>query len=117
MDPIRYWTSEANDIGRQQCIILQVIGGVVADDIDDRCRGAAGVVRLARPFARPGPMQKCHSGFACNAAITISSTSCYTFKKTKYRPQPLNGVEGCNQMHFRGTGVAKTDIDTAIDHV
>ena len=55
VDPGRNRTGEAGDIGGQQRVILQMVGRVIADDVDDRRRRAAGVVQIGEAVGQPGP--------------------------------------------------------------
>ena len=89
---------------------------MIADDIDDRRRGAAGVVQIGKAIGETRPeVEKRRGGPARDAAITVGGTGCDTLEQAQHRPQPLHGVEGRDHMHFGGAGIGETDVDAAID--
>ena len=53
------------DVGLERRVVLLVVGGVVADDVDDRRAARAGVVQVGEPVAEPGPEVQQRGRRAC----------------------------------------------------
>ncbi len=57
------------DVGSQRRIVAQMIGGMLADEVDDRHLGPAGIVQIRETIAEAGAeMKSVHAGFSAMRA-------------------------------------------------
>ena len=116
MHPSGDRAGKSHDVRGKRRIILRMIGRVVADDIDDRRRCATRVVKVGEPVRQPWPQMQQRGGWLLrHAAITIGHPGHRAFEKTEHGPHARDFVERCDKMHFRGAGIAETDLDARAD--
>ena len=93
-----------------------VIGGVIADDIDDRRGGAARVVQIGQPVGEAGPeMQQRRRRLLLHAAIAVGHAGHRAFEQAQDRAHAPDLVERGDEMHFRGPGIGEADFDARGD--
>ncbi len=88
---------------------------MVADDVDDGRARLRALCRLARPLPRPGPKwSRVAAGLSRHAGIAIRSPCHDPLEKPKDRTHAGHPVEGAHEMHLRGAGIGKADVDAAV---
>ncbi len=113
MHPARHGARKPHDIGSERRIILCMIGGVIADDVDQRCCGAACIVQIGPAIAEARPQMQQRAGrFFRHAAITIGHAGGSAFKQGQHRADTVNAIERRDEVHFRRAGIGETDFDT-----
>ncbi len=111
-DPVRHRRGQALDVGRQRCVEREVMGGVVANDVDDSRPGAAGVVQVGKAVgkARAG-VQKGRCRAPGHARIAIGGAGHEAFAEAEDAAQLRLAVECRDEVHFRGAGIGEADVD------
>ena len=83
-----------------------VVGRLVADDVDDRCGGAASIVQIGQAVrqARTAVQQRGGrlTGHAC---VAVSGAGHHAFEQTQYAMHAGNAIERRDKVHFRRAGV------------
>ena len=75
------------DVGLQWRIELLVVGGMVADDVDDRAVRATGVVQVRQPIRHSrSQVQQRGRGLAGDPGVAVGSTGGHAFEQTQHRP-------------------------------
>ena len=110
--PTRHRPREAGDVGGERRVVLGVIGGMVADDIDDRRRARAAHCADWRARWR-GPGQDA-------AASPPACPPCGHSRRPRRSPPLRTGREsracrrpypGGDETHLRGAGIGEADLD------
>ena len=71
-----------------------MIGGVVANDVHDRGRGAARVVQIRQPVGKARPaMQQRRGGLAGDPGVPVGGTGHHAFKQPKDAAHAGHAVE------------------------
>ncbi len=84
---------------------------MVADDIDDRRRGAPGVVQIGEAVGEPRPqMEQRRRRLFLHAAITVGHSGDGAFEEAENRAQTHVAVERRDEMHFRRSRVGEADL-------
>ena len=111
-DVARHGPGQRVDVGCQRRIIGQVITGMVADHIDHRCIGAAGVVHVGHGIghARPG-VQQGRRRFAGHAGIAVGRAADHAFEQAQHAAHRRLAVKRGHKVHLGGAGVGETDVD------
>ena len=114
LHPVRIRLCRAFDIGGQRGVILHVIGGMLADDVDHRAARLLGVVQIGDAVAQPRPeMQQRRGRLVGHAGIAVRRTGRHALEQAQHATHAIDPVEGGNEVHFRGAGIGEADIDSA----
>ena len=101
-------------IGGQRRIQRPVIGRLVADDVDDRGRGAAGVVQIGQAVGEAGTaVQQRRGGLAGHPRVAVGGAGHHAFEQAEHAVHAGNAVERGDEMHLRRAGVGETGVDAA----
>ena len=112
--PVGIGARGALDVRGQRRVILLVIGGMVADDIDHRCAGSLGIVQIGNAIAEArSKMQQRHRRFVGHAAIAVGGAGDDALEQAEHTAHAGNLVQGGNKMHFRRARIGKADIGVA----
>ena len=113
-DPVRHRGGQRLDVAGQRRIVLQVVAGMIAHQIDDRRAGAPGVVQVGQPVGQPRPevQQGCRR-LVGHPRIAIRRAGDHAFEQAEHAAHPRLAVERCDEMHFGGAGVGEAGIDAA----
>ena len=104
------------DVGGQRGVVADVIGRVLADDVDDAGVGLLGVVQIGQAVGEAGPeMQKRRSGCALHAVIAVGGAGHHALEQAEHAAHPLDPVQCGDEMHLRGAGIGEADIHAACD--
>ena len=113
-DPVRHRLRDAFGVRGQRGVEMLVIGGVLANHVDHRAAGLAGIVEVGEAIAEAGAeVQQSHCRFIGHAPITISRAGHHAFEQAEYRAHPVLTIDRCNQLHLRRAGVGKADLYAA----
>ena len=116
MHPTGDRPGKTTNVRRKRRVILRVVRRVVTDDIDDRGPCAARVVEIGEAVRQSwSQMQQGSGRHLRHAAVTIGHPGHGAFEKPEHGPHALDPVEGRYKMHFRGAGIAETDVDARSD--
>jgi hypothetical protein len=87
---------------------------MIAYDIYNWNHRSPRIVKIREPVGEAGTeMQQRGRGTACHSRITIRGAGRDTFKEREHGAHLCDLVQGSYKVHFRGAGVAETDIDPA----
>ena len=109
---MRHGRRHAFDVGGQRGVVGDVIGGVLADDVDDARVAFLALCRLASPLARPGP--RC-------SRVEAGHPACGSSRRPRPSPRPRTGparsacrhlVQRGDEMHLRSARIGEADVHT-----
>jgi hypothetical protein len=107
------WTHD--ETGRANPV-LRVVGRVVADDVDDRRRRAARVVKIGEPVGQAGAEVQQRGGrLFGHATVAIGHPRHCAFEQAEDRAHAVDTIERGDEVHLRGARIAEADFDTAVD--
>ena len=113
--PMAEGPRRAFDVGGQGRIEMPVMGGVVADDVDDRRLRAHGVVEVRQAVGETGPEVKKSAGRPIqHAGIAVGGTRHHPLEQPEDAAHALDPVEGGHEMHLRGAGIREADLDMVL---
>jgi hypothetical protein len=93
-----------------------VVNAVVADQVHDRRRCTARVVKIGDPVGESGPeMQQRRRRHAAHAGIAVCRTGADTFEKTQHRAHAIDTIDRLHQMHLRSTRIGETYFHARFD--
>ena len=114
--PGRHRPRQAFDIGGQRRIEPDVIGRVLADDVDDAGMGLLGVVQVGEAIGEARPkVQQGRCRRALHAEITVGRARHHALEQAKHAAHALDPIQRRDKMHLRGTGIGEADINAARD--
>jgi hypothetical protein len=88
-----------------------VIGGVLADDVDDAGVGLLGVVQIGEPIGEARPqVQQGRSRLPQHAVVTVGCAGDDAFEQAQHTAHAWHLVEGRNEVHFRGARIGEADV-------
>ena len=104
---------DALDVRRERRVVLDVIGRVLAHDIDDaRAAPSRALWRLARPLPRPGPRCKQRGGGPLgHAPVAVRGPRHDALEEAEDAADAVDLVEGGHEVHLRGAGVGEAHVD------
>ena len=112
--PVRHRTRQAFDVAGQRRVVLQVIGGVIADDVDDRRAGALGVVQVGQAVGQArAQVQQGRRRLFRHARIAVGGAGHHAFEQAQHAAHLRLAVQRRDEMHFGGAGIGETGVDTA----
>ncbi len=95
-------------------IMAQVIGSVLADEVDDRHLGSTGVVEIGEAIGETGAkMQKSACRFFRHPCIAVRSSGHDTFEEAEHATYFQRSVKRCDEMNFRGAGVGEARLNSS----
>lgn len=113
--PARVVSRQRFDVGGQRRVEADVVMRMVADDVDHRRIGAAGVVQVGNAVGQARPeMQQRRRGFAGHPADAVGGAGANALEQGKHRFHPRHAVERLHQMHFGSTGIGDAVLNAAI---
>src|SRR4030095_13386461 len=112
--PRRDGARNALDIGSQRRVVLDVIRGVLADDVDDARAGLPRVVKIGQAVAEPRPQRE-QGGrrLVGHTPVAVGGPGYYAFEETEHAADAVDLVEGGHEVHFRRTGIGEAHVDPA----
>ncbi len=113
-DPVRHGTRQALDVAGQRRVVFQVIGCVIADDVDDRRAGAPGVVQIGQAVgqARAQVQQRRRRLFR-HPGVAVGGAGHHAFEQSQHAAHTGLAVERGHEMHFGSARIGKAGVDTA----
>ena len=113
--PERIRGGPAGDVAVQRGVVLAVIGGVVADDVDHRGRGAAGVVQVGAAVGIAGPeVQQGAGRLAGDAAVAVGGAGGDALEQAEHRAHARLAVQGRDKLHLAGARVGEAGLDAVV---
>ena len=96
--------------------MLEVIGRVLADDVDDARARLLRVVQIGEPVAEPGAEMKQRArGLAGHAVIAVGGAGDDAFEQAQHATHAFDFVESGDEMHFGSAGIGEADVDAVHD--
>ena len=115
-NPGRHRPRQALDVGGQRRIVFDVVGGMLADDVDDAGIGLLGVVQIGKAVGEPGAeMQQRRGRRALHAEIAVGGPGHHALEQAEHAAHALDPVQCGDEMHLRGAGIGEADVDAARD--
>src|SRR5215203_5944131 len=92
-------------------VVLLVVGGMVADDVDHWCVGASGVVHVGQPVGESGPqVQKGRGGLVRHARVAVGRARHNALEQPEHAPYIPDLIERRDKVHLRGARVGEADL-------
>ena len=96
----------------QRRIERAVIARLVADHIDDRRAGAAGIVQIGKTVREARrAMQQRARGLFRHPAVTIGRAGRHALEQTQHAMHARHAIERGDEMHLAGAGIGETCRD------
>ncbi len=116
VNPAGHRPRESLDIRGQGRVVLLVVGGVVADDVDYGCRRFSRVVQVCQPIgqARTKMQQRRRRRFG-HAPVTVGHARHRALEQAQNHVHPLDLVGRGHEMHLRDSRVGETRPDSTGD--
>ena len=106
--PGRHRPRQAFDVGGQRRVVVDMVDGMLADDVDDAGMRLLGVVQIGEAVGEAGPeMQQRRGRRALHAEIAVGSTGYHALEQAEHAAHALHPVQRGNEMHFRSAGIGK----------
>ena len=103
------------DVGLQRRVQPLVRAGVVADDVDHRRPGAAGVVQVGQPVAHArAQVQQRRGGAAGHPRVPVGRAGGHALEQGEHRAHVGDVVQRGDEVHLRGAGVGEADVDPRV---
>ena len=113
-DPARDVACDRLDVGLQRRVVLDVLGGVVADDVDERHLGAPGVVQVRETVAQARPeMQQGRRGSIRHPCVAVRGAGRDALEQAEHGAHLRHRIERGDEMHLRRAGVREARRDAA----
>lgn len=91
-----------------------MVGGLVANDIDDRCLRAARIMEIGQAVGQArAAVQQRGGGLARHARITIGGAGHHAFKQAQHAAHAGNAVQRRHEVHLAGAGVGEAGVHAA----
>ena len=92
-----------------------MVGGVRADDGDDRGVGAPGVVQVGQPVPQPGAQVKqgCR-GSAGHPGVAVGCAGGHPFEQDQHPPHLRHRVQLMHEVHLGGARIHETHVHTRV---
>ena len=114
--PFRHRPRQAFDIGGQRRVVADVIGRMLADDVDDAGMRLLGVVQVGKAVGETGAeMQQRRGRRALHAEIAVGRPGHHALEQAEHAAHALDAIERCDEMHLGGAGIGEADVDPARD--
>ena len=93
-----------------------MIGGVIAHHVHYRTQCLACVMQIGHAIREPRPqMEQGARRFARHARIAIGRAGDHAFEQGQDRLHAGDLIDRLHQLHFRGAGIRKTNLDATAD--
>jgi hypothetical protein len=103
------------DVGGQGRIEMPVMGGVIADDVDDRRLRPHGVVQVRQAVGEAWPEVEQRRGRPIqHARIAVGGAGGHAFEQREDAAHALHPVERRHEVHLRGAGIGEADLDMVL---
>ena len=103
---------QGGDVRVQRGVVLAVVGGVVADHVDDRREGAPRIVQVRHAVAVAwAEVQQGAGRPLCDPAIAIGCPGGHAFELAEHRAHRRRAIQGGDKLHFAGARVGETGCD------
>ena len=104
------------DVGFELSVVLLVVGGMVADDVDDRRVRLAGVVQVGEPVAESWTeMEQRRGGPFGHAGVAVGGTGGDSLEEGEHAAHLGHVVEGSDEVHLGRAGVHEAHVDATVD--
>ena len=112
--PVRHGSRDALDVGGERRVMGDVIGRVLAHDVDDRRVGLLRVVQVGEPVAEAGAgVQQGGRRLPGHAAIAVRGAGHHALEQAQHAPHAVDAIQRRAEMHLRGAGIGEAGIDAA----
>ncbi len=89
-----------------------MVGGVLADEVDDRHLGSAGIVEIGQAIAKAGAeMEEGRRRFPGHPRVTVGRSGDDALEKTQYAPHFRDPVKRGDQMYFGCARVREAGVN------
>ena len=113
---MRHGARHAFDVAGQWGVVFNVIGGMLAHDVDDARSGLFGIVQIGQTVTQTRPqVEQCAGWFVCHAVVTIRGTGDDAFKEAQHTAHAIDLVQGGHKMHLGCPGIGQTHLDALAD--
>ena len=114
LDPMRHGRRHALDIRGQRGVVGDVIGGVLADDVDDAGVGLLGVVQVGQPIGEAGAqVQQGGRRPSQHAVVAVGRARHHALEQAQHAAHARHLVQGGHEMHLRRAGIGEADVHSA----
>ena len=115
-DPCRHVARHGLDVGLELRVVLLVVRGVLADDVDDRHLALARIVQVRQPVTEPGTeVEKHRSGLFLDTGVPVGGSRHDAFEQAEDTTHLGNRVECGDEVHLGRAGVHEACVDAACD--
>ena len=113
--PVGHRPGHRRRVGGQRRVVMEVVGRVVADQVDDRRPRTPRVVEVGEPVAEPRPMmEQGHRGAIGHARVAVGGAGHDPLEQAEDRAHPVLPVDRGDQLHLRRAGIGETDLDAGL---
>ena len=89
---------------------------MLADDVDDAGMRLLGVVQIGKAVGEAGPeMQQRRGRRALHAEIAVGGAGHHALEQAEHAAHALDPIQRGDEMHLRGAGIGKADVNAARD--
>ena len=114
MEPGGDWPRPGLRLGGERRVERVVIGGLVADDVDDRAVRPAGVMEVGEAVGEAGPaMEERRRGPAGHARIAVGGAGGDALEQGEDATDARHAVERGDEVHLAGAGIGEAGVDAA----
>jgi hypothetical protein len=104
------------DVALELRVVLLVVGGVVADDVDHRRVALAGVVQVGQAVAEAGAeVQQGGGRLVGHAGVAVGGAGGHALEQGEHAAHLAHVVERGHEVHLGGAGVHEADVDAGVD--
>ena len=115
-DPRRDRFCHAFDVGRERCIVGDVVDRVVANYVDEGRAGAPGVVQIRDRVAEAGAqMQQRQRRHTAHAPIAVGGPAADAFEQRQHRSHLRHRIDRLHKVHLRRARIRETTRHAGID--
>ena len=105
---------DALDVRGQGRVVLDVVRGVLAHDVDDARAGLAGVVEVGQAVAEAGAqVQQRGRGPVGHAPVAVGRAGDHALEEAEHAADAVDLVEGGHEVHLRGARIGEAHVDSA----
>lgn len=113
-NPGRHRPRQTLDIRGQRCVVTDVVGRVLTDDVNDARMRLLGVVQVGKAVGEAGTkMQQGRGRRALHAEIAVRGSGHHALEQAEHAAHAGDPVQCGDEMHLRGARIAKADVNTA----
>jgi hypothetical protein len=113
---MRHGPCDAFDVRGERCIVLQVIGRVLAHEIDDARTRFLRVVKVREAIAETRPeVEQRARGLAAQAVVTVRGAGNDAFEHAEHAAHALDFVQCGDEVHFGRARIGEADVDAVHD--